>query len=199
MRACFEVRKPAGHETLTVVVPWTRRRFQLNSKHNTLPTQGFVALGERRYVMDPEECHGVQDFGRGIWPYRTYWNWGACSGVEEGVSIGVNMGGKWTTGTGSNENGICLNGRMTKVMEDLDWKYDMENPMGPWRVRTVHSGAMDMTLKPFYENAIAVNLGVLGTRGVCVFGLWEGVIEAEGQTVQIRGLPGWAEEFSHKW
>ena len=33
---------------------------------------GFLMFNpyfDRRYVMDPAECHAVQDFGRGIWPY----------------------------------------------------------------------------------------------------------------------------------
>jgi hypothetical protein len=51
------------------------------------------------YAMRPAECHGVQDFGRGIWPYRSFWNWGVASGVVDGVRIGVNVGGRWTTGT----------------------------------------------------------------------------------------------------
>src|SRR4030043_531933 len=80
VKAEFIIQKPPGHQTLNIVVPWSSERFQMNSKHNTLPVEGYVRVGERRYEMRPEECHGVQDFGRGMWPYRSYWNWGVATG-----------------------------------------------------------------------------------------------------------------------
>ncbi len=199
LRAEFLIHKPRGHETLNIVVPWTCKRFQMNSKHNTLPTEGVVMVDGKKYVMDPDECHGVQDFGRGMWPYRSYWNWAVCTGKQGRDLIGVNMGAKWTTGTGSNENGICYNGRLYKVMEDLIWEYDCNDWMKPWRMRTGHSDMINMTLTPFYEKTTKINLGLIGTGGTCVFGNWKGVINFDGKTVEIDNLIGWAEEFAHKW
>lgn len=199
LRADFFIHKPQGHETLNIVVPWTRERFQMNSKHNTLPVEGVVEIDDRRYVMDPDECHAVQDFGRGMWPYRSYWNWGVCTGKTGGDLVGVNIGAKWTTGTGSNENGICYNGRLYKIMEDLEWDYDMTRPMEPWRVRTKHTDMVDMTLTPFYESTTKLNLGFMGTGGTCVFGNWKGVLRFDSRKVEINDLVGWTEEFSHRW
>jgi hypothetical protein len=195
----FVIHKPEGHETLNIVVPWSSERFQMNSKHNTLPCEGYVSIGGRRYEMDPEDCHGVQDFGRGMWPYRSYWNWGVATGKQGDDLIGVNFGDKWTTGTGSNENGICYNGRLYKIMEDLKWEYDPGDWMKPWRVRSEHSDVLDMTLTPVIANNSAINLGVVGTGGVCAFGHWRGVIRPGGKKVEIENLIGWAEEFSHRW
>ena len=199
LSADFVIHKPEGHETLNIVVPWTRDRFQMNSKHNTLPTEGTVAVGSREYRMDPERCHGVQDFGRGMWPYRSYWNWGVASGMAGGVPIGVNVGSKWTTGTGSNENGICYDGVLYKIMEDLVWEYDMDNPDGNWRIRSECSDVIDMTLTPFYVSETVLSLGLIRTGGVCPFGLWNGVVRPGGKQVEIRDVVGWAEEFSHRW
>src|SRR5574337_122618 len=98
--------------------------------------------------MHADACHGVQDFGRGIWPYRSWWNWGVSTGVQDGQRIGINMGPKWTTGTGSNENAICLDGRLHKVMEDLQWRYDPRAPERPWHVRSTHSDVVDLTMRP---------------------------------------------------
>src|SRR5262245_59353776 len=88
----FRVHIPPNQESLNVVVPWTPTRFQSNSKHNTLPCEGFVRVGGERYTMRPEECHGVQDFGRGVWPYRSFWNWGVATGASGSARIGVNVG-----------------------------------------------------------------------------------------------------------
>jgi hypothetical protein len=199
IQADFLVRRPEGHESLTVVVPWSSERFQMNSKHNTLPCEGEVRVGDRRYAMDPAECHGVLDFGRGMWPYRSFWNWGVCTGVQDGDLIGVNMGAKWTTGTGSNENGIVVNGRLHKVMEDLRWSYEPSDWMNPWRVRSIHSDAIDLTLHPVVVNRSRLDLGVVRTGGACAFGRWRGAIRFDGRTLEIDGLIGWVEEFAHRW
>jgi hypothetical protein len=189
---------PAG-ESLNVVVPWSASRFQLNSKHAALPCEGLVRVGDARYVMEPETCHGVQDFGRGLWPYRSFWNWGVATGVADGVRIGVNVGGKWTTGTGINENGVLVDGRLHKIMEDVRWEYDPGDWMQPWRVRAEHSGMVDLTLEPGYVHRARLDLGALATGGVCCFGRWRGVVRVDGRELALRDVVGWAEEFAHRW
>ena len=141
----------------------------------------------------------MQDFGRGLWPYRSFWNWGVATGVQDGVRIGVNVGGKWTTGTGVNENGLLIDGRLYKIMEDLRWDYDPSDWMRPWRVRAAHSGMVDLTLEPIAAHRPQIGLLLLRSGGVCCFGRWHGTIRFDGQTLQIRNLVGWAEEFTHRW
>ena len=197
--ADFAVRRPPGHESLNVVVPWTATRFQCNSKHAALPCEGEVRAGERRYVLDPRTAFAVQDWGRGIWPRRSFWNWGVATGWADDVLLGVNFGAKWTTGTGSNENGILWNGRLHKVMEDLRWEYDAAQWRKPWRVVAPHSGAIDLVLEPVAAHTPKLNLGLVATGGVCAFGRWRGVVRAEGRELAVDGLVGWAEEFAHRW
>lgn len=197
--ADFAVRRPPGHESLNVVVPWTASRFQCNSKHAALPCDGEVRAGERRYVLDPRTAFAVQDWGRGIWPYRAYWNWGVATGYVGDELLGVNFGAKWTTGTGANENGILWNGRLHKVMEDLHWEYDAAQWRKPWRVVAPHSRAIDLVLEPFVAHTPKLDLGVIATGGVCAFGRWRGVVRAEGRELAVDGLLGWAEEFAHRW
>ena len=137
-------------------MPWSASRFQCNSKHAALPCEGEVRAGERRYAFEPTTCFGVQDWGRGIWPYRSFWNWGVATGYAGDVLLGVNVGAKWTTGTGSNENGILWNGRLHKVMEDLRWDYDPVAWRKPWRVVAEHSGALDLVLEPVVAHTPAL-------------------------------------------
>jgi uncharacterized protein DUF2804 len=193
------VAPPRGQESLNVVVPWTSTRFQVNSKHAALPCDGEVRAGDRVYRLDPATCFAVQDWGRGIWPYRSFWNWGVATGYAGDVLLGVNVGGKWTTGTGSNENGILVDGRLHKVMEDLRWEYDPVAWRKPWRVVAEVSGAIDMTLEPVAAHTPRMSLGLLSTRGVCAFGRWHGRVRVAGRETRVDGLLGWAEEFSHRW
>jgi len=199
LAADFTVHRPPGHESLNVVVPWTASRFQLNSKHAALPCEGEIRAGDRRFTVERRTWFGVQDWGRGVWPYRSFWNWGVATGYAGDDLVGVNMGAKWTTGTGANENGILLNGRLHKVMEDLHWEYDAAAWRKPWRVTAPHSGAIDLTLTPVAAHTPKLDLGVLATGGVCAFGEWRGRLRLDGRTIAIDGMIGWAEEFAHRW
>lgn len=199
IEADFAVHRPAGHESLNVVVPWTATRFQCNSKHAALPCEGEVRAGDRRYRFDPRTGFAVQDWGRGIWPRRSFWNWGVATGWADGVLLGVNFGAKWTTGTGANENGILWNGRLHKVMEDLRWDYDPRAWRKPWRVVAERSGAIDLVLEPVAAHTPNLDVGILASGGVCAFGRWRGVVRADGRELAVDGLIGWAEEFAHRW
>jgi Domain of unknown function (DUF2804), N-terminal/Domain of unknown function (DUF2804), C-terminal len=197
--ADFTVHKPRDHESLNVVVPWTPTRFQLNSKHNTLRCQGFVDVDGRRYELRPDACHAVQDWGRGIWPYRSCWNWGVASGEVDGELLGVNMGDRWTTGTGANENGILHRGRLTKLMEDLEWRYDPREWRRPWRVRSRAGGHVDLVLEPFHVHTSRLDLGLVATGGTIAFGRWRGIVRTGDAELELPGLVGFAEEFAHRW
>lgn len=197
--ADFIIHKPAGHETLNVVIPWAEDMFQFTSKQNTLPVEGQLRIGNKKYEMNPQECHAVLDFGRGIWPYKTYWNWGVVTGVVDGIPVGVNMGAKWTTGTLANENGICYNGKLYKIMEDLEWTYDISKPYEPWRVRSTFSDVLYLELKPIYVDIQSLNLGLLATHGVVAFGKWSGRLKVGSKIVEVNDLMGWGEELRWRW
>lgn len=190
---------PENHETLNVVIPWNRNEFQFTSKQNTLPASGAVRLGDRTYEFNPEDSYAVQDFGRGVWPYRTTWNWASGSGKAGGAVVGLQFGGKWTDGTGYNENGVCLNGKLYKISEDMDFIYDRENFMAPWVIKTSVSSDVDLMITPFHEKVTKINIGFLKSEVHQVFGHFSGRLSLEGKIVEIKDIFGWSEEEIALW
>ncbi|MEO3787752.1 DUF2804 domain-containing protein [Actinocorallia sp. B10E7] len=187
---------PAGHETLSVVIPWSDKRFQFTSKHTARPAEGTVTLGARRY--DFTGAWGVLDHGRGRWPYDTLWNWGAASGTQDGRVIGLQLGGKWTDGTGMTENALCVDGHLTKVGEELAWEYDTADFLKPWRI--TGSDRLDLTFTPFHERRASINAGLLLNDTHQCFGHYTGTIRPEnGGTIELDGLLGWAEQVHMRW
>src|SRR4029079_7864697 len=89
------VTRPEGHETMSVVIPWSDTRFQCTTKENTRPVTGTVRWEDRTYALDAD-AWGCLDFGRGKGPYRTEWNGGSASGHSDGDVVGLQLGGKWT-------------------------------------------------------------------------------------------------------
>lgn len=185
------VTRPPGHECLAVVVPWSHRRFQYTVKDVALPASGVVTTDGVTHRV-PEGSWAVLDHGRGRWPYDIRWNWGAGAGVSGGRTIGIQVGGKWTDGTGSTENGVVVDGMLHKISVPLHWEYDVDDPMRPWRV---HGGALDATLTPFYDKTSRVNLVALASRTHQCFGVWSGTFE--GTT--LDGIEGFAEDVHNRW
>lgn len=191
--------RPAGHETLNVVVPWNDTEFQFTSKQNCLPASGTVAIGGMKRAFG-DSAYGVLDYGRGVWPHETRWNWGAASGVQGGHTVGLNLGGQWTDGTGMTENGICVDGRLTKIGEDLRFEYDRADMMRPWRVATQGSDRIALEFVPVYERVAKTDGGAYMSEVHQVFGHYAGTVIADGAgPIEVRQMFGWIEDHAARW
>lgn len=188
VQADLHVTRPQGHESMGVVIPWSRKRFQYTVKDNTLPTTGVLTVdGQQRSVVD---AWAVLDHGRGKWPYNNVWNWGSGSGVSDGHTLGLQFGGKWTVGTGMTENAICVDGTVIKIHEELDWGYRAW--MDPW---TVRGPEVNLTFTPHFERASKTNVGVIFTETHQCFGVWDGSVLG----LAVDGVRGFAEEARMRW
>lgn len=190
--------RPAGQELLAVVVPWSSTRFQFTVKDVALPATGTVTIDGVAYPIDDGGgAWAVLDHGRGRWPYDVRWQWGAGSGVVDGRRIGVQLGGRWTDGTGSTENCLFVDGRAHKISEELVWEFDPQNWLGPWRVRGERA---DLVLTPFHDKASRTQLGVIAARTDQCFGVWSGWMAADdGERVRVDGAVGFAEDVHNRW
>lgn len=197
-----EVARPRDHESVNVVIPWSATRFQYTSKQQALPATADLAVGdeERRLGGGQGNLWGVLDVGRGRWPYRTRWNWGGGAGAaDDGRTVGLQVGGRWTQGTGATENGVIVDGRVVKLGEELVWEYDWDRPFDQWRVRS-RDGALDATLDPVHDRHGRTEALVLGTEVHQVFGHWHGHAPTpDGDRVTFTGLLGFAEESRSRW
>ncbi len=199
VKGSFHISIPQDHETLNVVVPWSRERFQFTSKQHCLPTQGSLRTEEEEYRFDASDSFACLDYGRGVWPYRTAWNWASCSMREQGNTLGLNFGGKWTDGTGMTENSLVFNGRLFKLSEDVEFRYDRLDFLKPWTLRTRETRGVDLEFRPFYNLRSSLNLGLLRTRVNQVFGRYFGRVEPGDSAMELNGAVGWAEEHLARW
>jgi hypothetical protein len=199
LSAKFQITTPPQHETLNVVVPWNERTFQFTSKQNCLPAVGVVTIGGQETTFSGEQSFACLDFGRGIWPRHCRWNWGSASGRQNGRLLGLNLGGQWTDGTGSTENGVCVNGRLHKLSNDLTWQYDKTNFMRPWRI-TDPTGRLELTFTPFLERVAASNVWLVQSEVHQMFGHYNGhITTSDGETIPVHNLVGWAEDHTALW
>ena len=196
--ADLRVTRPAGQECVGVVVPWSATRFQYTVKDVALPVTGTVVVEGREHPIDDgAPAWGVLDHGRGRWPYDVAWNWGAGSGVIDGRRVGVQLGGRWTVGTGSTENCLFVDGRAHKISEELAWEFDPRDWLAPWRV---HGERAELVLQPFHDKTSRTQLGVIAARTDQCFGVWSGWMATDdGERVRVDGAVGFAEDVHNRW
>jgi hypothetical protein len=176
------------------------RRFQYTSKHHAMPATGEVQALGQLVRLSPSESFGCLDFGRGIWPYSSFWNWAGGSGRAEGRRLGLNFGAGWTDGTGSTENGFCLDGRLFKIGEDVKFLYDAGDFTKPWRLRTRESDRVDLVFRPFFERVAKSNMLLIRSEVHQCIGRFTGRLRTdEGEWIKVRDLIGWAEEHRARW
>jgi hypothetical protein len=185
--------------TMNVVIPWSRDRFQFTSKQNCLPVSGTIRIGGKRVRLG-EAAFACLDFGRGVWKYRTAWNWGSASTrLPDGRPLGIQLGSKWTDGTGMTENAIFLDGVISKLGEDIPFVYDENDFMRPWVIRS-RSQRVDLRFTPFFERVSKAKTGILSSEVHQMFGHYEGTLVPDtGERITVEHVLGWIEEHKARW
>ncbi|GKW45512.1 DUF2804 domain-containing protein [Planococcus sp. NCCP-2050] len=200
LQASLVIQHPESYESLNVVIPWNRQTFQFTGKHHSLPTSGEVKIGSQRFEFEPDESFAVLDYGRGVWPRESSWNWAMASQRSLGRSIGLNFGGKWTDGTGMTENAFFVNGKMTKIHEDVIFHYNKENYKEPWLIHTKFSDDVKLTFTPFFERVSKTDVRVIKSEVHQLFGYYNGYVRyPDGKKVKILQMLGAIEEHYAKW
>ncbi len=177
-----------AEDTLNVVVPWSDTRYQFTSKHVGRSCRGSVTIDGVSRAFEGEAGF---DYGRGRWPARTRWNWGAGAGLVDGRKVGLQVGAQWTDGTGMTENGVFLDGRLDKIGDTLRFE-----PGPEWRIWSPGSDRVDLQFAP----ARARPMWIPGLARLDLhFGHWRGVVKAHGQSLELDRLFGWTEEMRVVW
>ncbi len=192
------IERPGGHETVNLVVPWTDTCFHFTSKQQALPARGRVTVDGRTYTFDPEAgAFACRDFGRGRWPRGIDWGWAFASTRLGGRTIGFNLGGRWTDGTGVTENGLVIDGRVHKIADAVDFELDVRDHRRPWRIRTRDSGRVELTFTPSTLRKVTVP-PFLRLRQC--FGSYTGtVVDDAGAAIRIDDALGLAETVRGRW
>jgi hypothetical protein len=188
-----EIGRDAG-DSLGVLVPWSRHRFQYTCKQVALPVRGRMRVGERSWRLSPEEgAFAVLDYGRGLWPYRTRWAW-ACGAVRPGS--GFNLGARWTDAGPVTENAILVDGVLHKVGARVEMGFE---PAG-CTIRSQPGGQVSLRIAATTARHVGADTWPIGARLHWLAGPAEGVVRGdEGAELRVDGALAWAEDLRARW
>jgi hypothetical protein len=187
------------YESMNIVIPIGKRRFYYNRKINCMPASGTLRYGGLRETLDPRTSSGSLDWGRGVWEYRSFWNWASASGfLPDGRGIGLNLGRGFGDLSKAGENAVILNNRIHKL-EQVNFDYASGEYLKPWHF-TDTEGRLDLVFTPFKDRTAKTNLGVIASLVHQMFGRYSGSFVADsGERIEIQNLTGFAEEHHARW
>lgn len=175
-----------GRDSLNVLVPFNAAanaapRFAFTSKHPGLPSRGTI--NGRAFAG-----LATLDHGRGIWPWRTKWNWASAANDQ----LAFNLGARWTDHSDTNENGFFLGRTLYPIAEDMRFTFDRRRPDIPVGIV---GGDVDLLFTPIARKRARIELGLVAADLDFRVGRFMGRIG--GTTVQ--NLLGWCEAFDARW
>ena len=190
---------PPDHESLVITIPIAGQRFYYNRKVNCLPAEGWVEAQGERATLSPDTHLGNLDWGRGVWPYRSFWVWASASGfLPDERPVGLNLGFGFGDTTAATENALLLDGRIHKLGQ-VDFRYNDSDFMQPWRMVSP-DGRVDLQFTPFLDRVATTNLLLITSEVHQLFGHYTGWVRTDdGGVVEIRDLLGFAEEHHARW
>ena len=199
IRADITLTLPKEAESMVIVIPIGKKRFYYNRKINCMPAMGIINYGKNVTQINQQNGIGSLDWGRGVWEYRSYWNWASSSGfLQDGRTIGLNLGCGFGDLTKAGENAIILNNKIHKL-DQVRFDYSSDNYMKPWRF-TDSENRLDLTFTPFKERVARTNLGIIFSEVHQLFGRYNGkAIADDGEVVEVKDLIGFAEEHHARW
>jgi len=199
IQAEIDLAMPPGSESMNIVIPIGEKRFYWNRKVNCLPASGYVRYGDLTETLDPKNCLGSLDWGRGVWEYQSFWNWASASGfLPDGRTIGLNLGCGFGDLSAATENAVILDNRIHKL-DQVKFDYASGDYMKPWHF-TDNQGRLDLTFTPFKDRTATTNLAIITSEVHQMFGRYNGqVVADDGQQVEVKDLIGFAEEHHARW
>jgi hypothetical protein len=184
---------------MAIVIPIGRRRFYYNRKINCMPAEGFIRYGQTVEQLLPLTSAGSLDWGRGVWEYKSFWNWASASGfLPDGRTLGLNLGCGFGDTSAATENCLVLDRRIHKL-EQVRFDYTPKDYHQPWRFSD-SQGRLALTFTPFKERVARTNLGIIFSEVHQMFGRYSGqVIADDGEAIAVEDLVGFAEEHHARW
>lgn len=184
-----------NEESLNVLIPWNKNKYHYTCKAMALKGCGFACDEHKNYHLKDALC--FIDYGRGVWPYEKEWHWITSGFERDGKLIGLNLGAKWTDGTGVNENGISINEKIYKIESDV--KFTCEDPMQLWIIESVDSDEVNLTFTPFRHEVQGKNLLIVKSSLKQYIGYLDGTIKVHGVEIEFMGDIAWFEDHFARW
>jgi len=186
--------------SLVIATPFKEyaHAFYYNEKISCMPAEGYIRVGEEKYLFDPQSAFGLLDWGRGVWPFSTEWYWGSGSGLADGVLFGFNIGYGFGDTTAASENMLFYNGEAHKISE-VTFDLSAGGYMAPKRFSS-DDGSFEMEFTPVYDRYTENKLLFVNTQCHQIFGRFTGQARLnDGREISVKDFMAFTEHAINNW
>ncbi|WP_430765409.1 DUF2804 domain-containing protein [Pseudomonas citronellolis] len=192
----LDVQRPAHLDSVNLVVPMGGRHFHATSRQMGLPFSGSLQLGGETYHAQPGQSFAALDFGRGIWPFRSFWTRAAFAAPG---GIAGNFGSGWTDLSEHKENALWFGGELQRLHGEVEIGQTEGDPLAPWRLNSADQ-RVELTFTPLKLHHAAPRFGLLYAQTSQWFGHFDGFLRsASGEQVPVRRALGWIGATHARW
>ncbi len=188
-------------ESMVICTPFSKPgHFYYNQKINCMRASGSVLYDGRSYDFDPAESFAVLDWGRGVWTYHNTWYWGSASYHVDGVPFGWNIGYGFGDTSAASENMLFYKGKAHKLSRvKFNIPGNEKDFMSPWTFSS-DDGRFEMDFVPVLDRASCTDIKLIKSDQHQVFGRFTGrAVLDDGQVIEVKDFPGFAEKVENKW
>lgn len=184
----------------TPVALCTRAGYQgwvYTQKITARPVSGTVSWQGAVHDLAAQRSLASVDWTAGYMRRETFWNWGSLSAyLPDGRRLGFNLVAG-VNDTGYTENALWLDDRLIKL-STVAFEFDRSSSEASWRMQS-QDGVLDLVFTPAGRRRERRNAGLIASNFSQFFGRYTGRITLPGETLDIAGLWGLAEDHYARW
>jgi hypothetical protein len=200
MRASIKLSQRPGGDSMVIATPFLEypQAFYYNEKINCLPADGFIEIGDDKFVFSPDSAFGLLDWGRGVWPFHTEWYWGNGSTIVDGVPFGFNIGYGFGDASAASEN-MLFYGGVAHKLSAVTFDLAAGGYMAPKHFSS-DDGRFDMDFTPVYDRITKTKLLFVDNECHQVFGRFSGTATLDdGHLIDVRDMMAFTEHAVNNW
>ncbi|VXC42080.1 conserved hypothetical protein [Pseudomonas sp. 8Z] len=196
LQVALDIQRPAHLESLNIVAPLTHKGFHACSRQIGMPAAGSLQLGRHHYDCTLGQSFAALDFGRGVWPFHSYWQRAAFAAPG---GIAGNFGSGWLEHSGLSENTLWFGGALSPLNSPLHIEPAPLTMLAPRRLRS-NDERVALTFTPRQLHRARPKFGPFYADTRQWFGRYDGVLRGpKGERVPVDGALGWLGETHTRW
>jgi len=183
------------------------RYFYYNIKASNYPVSGKLEFKNTTSEFTPRNGLAGMDWGRGVWPYHTFWIWARGQGRlphnSNRFSLNLGRGFQDFNTSVASEDAFFINDNIYKL-NAAEIEYDENNLLNPWKFSCTKKNKnfreCDITFKPSAKNTKETNLVFIKTNLQVVYGTFEGwVTDRNGHKTTFTDIDAVVELHRARW
>lgn len=192
----------SSDNTMVIATPFKKTgHFYYNQKINNQKVTGYAKLGDE-FIDFNKDSYGVLDWGRGVWTYRNTWYWSSASFEQDSHLIGWNLGYGFGDTSASSENMLFIDKKAYKL-DNVKFQIPVSNRGKDDYLKTWHftskDGDIDLYFHPVIVRHGGGNALLINSVQNQTFGLFSGRFLVNGEAIEIKDKPGFAEKVYNRW